>query len=181
MDWEEIQIALHTWAAAQSGGDCYWADQDFPKQARPFVLLEIGTVRSTGTDEVVRTYAGPPDDNLTTSIQGVRDFVLQAQAFSKGVTFSTSARQYVEALRDSLIKPSVLTAFSDANIAVIQAQATQNIGRVVNGENESRWGLNVQFAASMNISDTPTDYVKTVEVTGTIDGETLTTFTVSDS
>ena len=181
MEWETIQNALHAWAELVTGIPCYWEDQDFPRQAYPFGLLAMGSVRTMGTDELTHEYAGAPDDNLTTAIQGVRSFTLGIETFAKGVTPSTSARQYVEALRDSLRKPSVLEAFRDANIAIVRSEATQNIGRVVNGENQSRWGLKVQFAGSANVSDTATDYVKTVEVTGTIDGDVLTTFTISDS
>lgn len=180
MDWPTIEDAIHAWAVAEAGISFVWAGQDSPRLAKPFGRLEISAVNNPGVDSVAYEYDADAD-NMATTVKGPRDFMVSIEVYSDGVTRALTARQYVEALRDSLRKPSVLAAFETANIAVIRPMPLQNIGRVISGENESRWGVDIHFAGSMSMSDTASDYVKSVEVTGDVSGNVIGPTTISDS
>ena len=177
MNWTTIKNALHLWAETQTGISFAWADQDAPRLAYPYGTLKIMSSQGVGADEVRRTF-NVGNDNLDTQVQGPRQFVLHLEAFSED---TGAAQPYIDTLRDSLRLPSVRAAFFTANIGVIRPETALDIGAIVGGENESRWGLDVQFAGSATITDTATDYVKTVEITGTVSGNNIDTFTVSDS
>lgn len=177
MDWATIFAAIHLWAEAETGITFSWVDQKAPRPAYPYGSLEIGPVSGQGVDEVILSF-NEGNDNYDTEVVGPRLFTLSIEAFSQDVSPAGSARQYVEALRDSLRKPSNVAAFDTVNIGVVRPGASQNIGRIISGESESRWGLDVQFTGASSIVDTPTDRIETIGVTGDVDGRAVGPLTI---
>ncbi len=182
MEWATIADAIVAWITTELPGvTVRWADQNAPRSTYPFCVLNVIAERQLGQDEQ-RFTLNEDTGRLDPSVCGQRVFTVSIQLHAlppslpttSTAFWSASPRAKMSALRASLSKLTVLTALSAAGIAVVQAGDSQTLDRVAEG----RWilvsVLDVQLGAAVNVTDDSTDYIETVDSTGSFPPTTVT-------
>lgn len=152
MNWAVVKKALFDWVSGVTGVTVVWEDQEAGRPAYPFITLNVDSVVSIGVDETIHEY-NDETDQLDTTVRGNRRFTLRVEAFSDSNTPGGTAQQYIEALVARLRLNASREAFAAANIGFISHNGPLDVGRVIDQKNEDRWGIDIQFAGSLNLTD----------------------------
>lgn len=169
MDFSTIRPALKSWVSTQLGIDTVWRDEAQDYTVLPRAKLNMISSRGVGIDELRHNIdeGQPLGSDLVPTVSGLREFTLSIFVESDDQTAGNTAMQYLENLRTSLSKPSVIAGFKAAEVAWQRAEPVVPIEQKFDDFVESAASLDVVFNANANEADTDEggSYVSTAEVT----------------
>lgn len=165
MNWATIQNAVQAWFTSATGIVTIWADQNAPRPAYPFAVLNVISETALGQDEV-RYTLNAATGKLDPVVCGNRLLTVSCQVHTRTPAPNTSPRHYLSLARTSLKKSTVLDALKIAGLAVVRAESVQINDQDVEGAWVYVGLMDIQFAAADNVADTSSDYIETVQATG---------------
>jgi hypothetical protein len=180
MDWATQQTAIEKWFKKATGLPVEWTKQPAEHNRRPCAELWVNTFQSVGEDELRSTLDEDATDgrDLLYEVCGHRLFILTCKVRSRDNRPGYHAGAYLEKARTSLAKPSTKSIFSDAEIALINAEAVAELPGLFDGREESFASMDIRLSTVVNESDESEagTYINTVEITSNIidiDGNSL--------
>jgi hypothetical protein len=166
MDVRQIQEDLVAWIRSQ--GLAYVRVEDAPQTGAGFpnvILAGPHVITQVGQDWVQN--ADTAEGESTPTVVGNRELHFSVRVIDRSHSMALS---YLEKLRASLKKPSVLTALAEANIAVVKLGPTSRTTPVnTDGRVESVASADLRIATTIAEVDSATGTIDTVAVSSTIE------------
>jgi hypothetical protein len=174
IDFVKIQKAIGKWFEKQTGlRQVVWDGDDRPMTSRPFGELFITNVRSVGTDMNLQEYDAtqPAGKELVSTIAGNRQFILQCKVTSRKSEPNEKALYFIEKARTSLKKPSVIEAFSAADLSVGSILGSISTLNPYQKRAEQVATLDIQFNTCVNETDSSEEgtFIETILVSSDMD------------
>lgn len=180
MDWAVQQAAIEKWFKGVTGLPVSWDKQAAQNNKRPSAELGVFSFKGVGEDELRFEVDDDADDgrDLLYTVVGHRLFTLTCKVRSRDNRPGYAAAAYLEKARTSLAFPSTRTIFSDAEIALVNAEALVELPGSFDNREESFAVLDIHLSTVVNESDESefATYINTVEVTSDLidlDGNSL--------
>lgn len=169
MDLATIQSTVAAWAADQSGGlPIYWQGSPQPMQLKPRVELDGPLViEPIGQDWLLWEPAAVPGGVVSTVV-GNRELTVIVRTVGRSAAGNMRAQYWLERLRGSLKKPSVLEHFHDNGVAIVRCGPTAQYDAPVDSRIESIAAMELRLACTIAESDTATDTIDTVRLSSYI-------------
>ena len=156
IDWPMIENAIQAAVLTGSGlPKVIWADQPYPRPARPYGTLKRISARDSSPFDEQRFSFGatqPVGQEIAITTIGPRTIVVSFNAYSDVVTGAGTAAEYCEALRSTLSLPATLDALHGAGVSLIRRGDTRDLSKLVETAFESRAQLDLTIA----VTDTAT-------------------------
>jgi hypothetical protein len=172
VDWETIQTALTAWMTAATNLPVIWDLQAAVYNNKPVAEMRIFASQGVGTDELRRAYDGtaPAGSELQYTVSGHRIFTVGCKVRSRDNRPGYAAPAYLERARTSLTKPSVIALFQNAEIAIIGAEAVQDLSGWFQDRQESFASMDVIMSTVVNDTDSNEigTYINTVEISSNV-------------
>lgn len=172
IDFATHQTAIETWVGDQLGIPVSWQAEQQLFQTKPRARLNIISVSDLGVDQVRWAYDSEAvaGEELVPAVTGLRNLTLSVLVESRSQTASGAARYYLEKLRTSIRKPSVMDALHTAGLALQTIESIQVLDEEIDGRLESRASLDFLFGVAVEESDATEAgaYVESADVTATI-------------
>ena len=112
-----LYTAFKTWIDTATGfSNTIRAEVNGPKPTSPHFTMRLNNFSPIGDD-----WVGNVDNNGDAEIVGNRDFVLEVQGYKKGVV------DKIEDIEQALNKLSVIQAFRNAGIVIVDSMPSVNI------------------------------------------------------
>lgn len=173
MDIEAIEDALLAWVKAQTttptfteGLPTAWRNKPATMQVKLPARIELDgptLIEQRGQDWLMHE-----DESATQvlpTVVGNREFLVTIRAVGRSQAGNSRGQYWIERLRASLKKPSVLLAFQDANIAVVNAGPTAQYDAPFDNRVESIAAMEVRFATTIAETDEPVDAIAAARLT----------------
>ncbi len=152
-----------------------WAKQSDnpPERRRPYVRMEVLSLRSVGTDEQGQVFNEDTQEQHRT-LQGLREVVLNVQVVANAKPeLEESAWAWADELLTTLETDEVAGAFRDAGLAVQQAGTILDIGALEQSEYVGRASFDVTFlAAYYRVNPVAGGWVNRIVGSGDLEGNT---------
>ncbi len=160
MTYDQAKAFLLPLIAELTGLRCIWSHQKAPKPSSPFASLRLSPERTLGTD-----IRGRPDGS------GILDVVEQKEATLSVNAYGSGAIDKCNMLWLSLQRPTIVDRCFVAGIAVVRAEAVQDLTALLDGRGwEERASIDLVVTYSRSTTDEPgyitTFRPKTGESTG---------------
>lgn len=164
MDITQIKADVLTWAKNVTGMPCAWADDPQSMQVKlpARIELEWTTLVNVGQDWL--QYAENVDGDMVPTVVGNREFSVTVRAVSRSQAGNSTGQFFVEKLRTSLKKPSVLGHFQASEIAIVRMGPAATYKQVFDGRAEAVAAAELRLAAAIADSDIPAGRIAQVEV-----------------
>jgi hypothetical protein len=136
--YHQLQDKLYDWVSlVLSGISIVWSNQDIPKKAKAFVLLNILSLKGSGQNSQIA-----PDPNGRAASVGNRELTLSIQYFGSGCFDG------LDNLKQSLRLDSYLQFIKTLDLAFVRDDDIQNITGLVDQSFEPRASYQVVFRYS---------------------------------
>jgi hypothetical protein len=180
-DWTAIEDALFTWVQSASGlaaAKVLWSAQatDVNRPTGQHVEIRIGTDTPLGAAPYVsHEYDEDADagEEITISVNEVRELVFVVQVFGGATTTSSSSRSVATLIQNALGLPSVRTLLETAGLSPFDRGKIEHVPELLDADFEPRAILEVRFYVADGISEV-TGYIDSVEIEDTSAGEFFT-------
>jgi len=175
MNWVTLQAAMVAWVRNASGLVTIWADQNGPRPDAPYMLLTELTHTGIGIDwyDVKDTVSPAPGEEVTFTLRGVREMVLNIQCFGGAAQGDLSPRAYLETVRAKSRLPSIRTPLRTANIGVLTFGSILSVSAPLDVTvYEPRASLDVTLSLAQELTETGTS-IDSVEIGNLITDDTL--------
>lgn len=175
VDWVSVQNALQTWVASTSGLQAIWDDQAAAQPPLPYAMLSLGPpLPLPGLSPVTTVYnsGGAPGAEIVTTVTEIKRVTATVEVFSKIVTGSGKAMEYLSTAMTSLFLPGQLDKLYAAGISVIDRGPVHDLSKLVANRFQSRASCAVRLYVVDQVSQTDT-YISTAEYTPTVNGVAL--------
>jgi hypothetical protein len=169
MDIEAIEETLEAWARAQTGLPAAWRNKPATMQIKLPARIELDgptLIESPGQDWLMHEDAS--DTQVQPTVVGNREFTVTIRAVGRSQAGNSRGQFWIERLRASLKKPSVLALFQDANIAVVTAGPTAQYDAAFDNRVESIAAMEVRFATTIAETDELADAIAGTRLTSHI-------------
>lgn len=176
MNWATLQDAIKDWFATWTGLVVVWENEPRPTILRHqgFGILAVTTIQNVGQDFVQTSEGSDPNDLLPTVV-GQRIFTVSCRVVSRSHTPNLTGKHFLERARSSLKLPSVLTAFQEAEIAVVSCSPTVEIAAKWDDRMESVASFELTLATVSTLADSEDlGTIGTIELSSTIEGAEFT-------
>jgi hypothetical protein len=161
MDWNTIQRLLVNWFASITGipvDHVVWAGQNIERPNYPYAVLNILSDESIGADETFYVDAG--DGTLTSTVSGLREFVISFRVHANSQKPSEHAQAYLSKVELGLSRGSTVELFSLNNLAIVTNSPT-----VVNLSDVRNLGMTSAAAFDLRLATTAIDTPETGQAT----------------
>lgn len=171
MDLASIQDAIRQWAADGTGLPVSWAGEAGTMQLKMPARIEIDgptMIVPVGQDWLLHENEGTT--KVTPTVVGNRELTVVVRAVSRSAAPNNRGQFWIERLRASLKKPSVLATFADANIAIVNAGSTAQYNAPNDNRVESIAAMEVRFATTISEADEAGDAIAGTRLTSHFEG-----------
>ena len=184
MDWNNHAVravqddgvaedAIQGWFSAATGLTTIWRNQNAPQPPYPYAGLAIiaGPIKLGGKDEQRSSTAlgQPPGQDVLVESVGLRTMTVSCRIYTAKEDVldpARHARHLMSVAQSSLGRPSVIAAFSDAGLSIIEEGDVQNIDEVIEDAFLSRANMEVRFGLASNVSER-TGFIEKVKASST--------------
>lgn len=178
MDLESIETVLLAWVKTATGMPGAWRDKPGTMQVKLPARIELDgptLIEQRGQDWLIYEdddVDPDADPTVTPTVVGNREFLVTVRSVGRSQEGNSRGQYWIERLRASLKKPSVLEAFREANIAVVMAGPTHQYNAPFDNRVESIAAMEVRFATTIAEQDTAADTIGHAVVTSHVQGVT---------
>lgn len=168
MDLASIQEAVVAWVTASLPATIpiSWAGEPGTMQAKLPARIELDgptMIVPIGQDWLMHEDASATE--VTPTVVGNRELTIVVRAIGRSSAPNSRGQFWIERLRASLKKPSVLAAFQEANIAIVNAGPTAQYNAPNDNRVESIAAMEVRFATTISEADETGDAIASVKLT----------------
>lgn len=174
--WATVEDAFHAWVSSASGIETIWSQQNAARPDKPYVAIQVMSIRRIGQDwQDVEDAAVPvPDATIDLKARGVRECLLQMQAFADSATGATMPLAVLESVVASAAHESNRVALNAAGIGIAAFTPIKAIDGVIGSANfEPRAVVESRFFLASEVAETGT-HIDTVELTNIGTGNVFT-------
>jgi hypothetical protein len=140
-----------------------WAYEARPMYDTPYYIMDVINEKVYGRDERHSVY-DTEDDILIRHTEGQRGFTVSIQCRSRDQRPGYDSKHYVNIAIEAFGKQSVIDKLTESNIAVLRIGTMTTVPLIVADRKESIANVDIEFATSTYIDDTPMDYFITFEM-----------------
>ena len=168
--------AIQAWAAAQTGIDIIWADEDAPQPPWPFGRLRVvsGPIPIGNVDEIrLDTDLGQANGSeVGQTVVGQRRLVVSLQIMNRrdledAYDAAADPDSLIAKAQTSLRLPTVMADFYAAELAVLNVGDPVNLSGIESDEkNTARASLDITFGLAFEVAER-TGYINEALVTST--------------
>lgn len=177
--WTQIETDFAAILAELLNIPCDWRGKPRQMHVGATAQIDYLTGNGLGVDEPIDADvpADPPTDppvGVQATVYGLREFTVQVSVETQTQTLSTSARAYLETLRDKLALPSVIVRLAAIGLALVRIERTVQSDPTRDGRVHSEASLDLRLSHGTATVDAAIPYIETVRVTSTALGVDVT-------
>ncbi len=174
MNWQDFQDAIVAWIENSLGIKAIWMNQARQNIPKPFVTLQIISMRSIGEDEVryETELLNDPGHEEVPTVAGLRQITIRVIAYSRDQRAGLDGVFFIEKARSSLWRPTIKTALQTAGIGYVSDQPLISQDASFDQRYESICAMDVTFNVAYNLTNAEdeTGYIDKAEMTSDITG-----------
>jgi hypothetical protein len=173
VQFEHIESALLTWAGTVTGLPAVIENRPrshLLKVAGYVVVSPPTSIKQVGEDYINNEEIEDDPTMVRPTLVARREFSVPLRVICRSQSPSKTGRYWIEKLRESLKKPSVLEFFKTNEIGIVRMGPTANFDAPFDERIESVGAAELRLCCAVTDTDSDVGFIETVELSSHIEG-----------